>query len=83
MVSGASGMKMVRLRQRGIILIVKNLENGQTGIPGAGDLQRLRIREWMTLILYYGLKINRDLPKGIIVKAEKIIYGCGGEERDF
>ena len=33
----------------------------------------------MTLILYYGLKINRDLPKGIIVKAEKIIYGCGGD----
>jgi hypothetical protein len=37
----------------------------------------------MALILFYGLKISRDLLKEIIVKAEKIIYGCGGVERDF
>ena len=66
MANGYSGMKTGRLRQKETILIIKNQENGQLGIPGDGDRRRLRMKRQRTLILFYGLRINKNHLKEII-----------------
>ena len=66
MANGYSGMKTGRTRQKETTSIIKNQENGQPGIPGDGDRRRLRMKRQRALILFYGLRINKNHLKEII-----------------